>query len=126
MRCILSPELCRHVGHDEVHARHHRPGHASNRALLPRQIEQGGAKGAALHELVQVLPALSRDQVRTLPKEFKSEGLVQVQGLPRAGRWFAAMGWRAGRKPITGRSRPKLPPEPSEKEDDDDEQSQQA
>ena len=58
-------------------------------------IERVGKKhlrhnpGAPLADLCEVLPSLSADQVRTLLKELKQEGVVRSEGRTRAGRWFA-------------------------------------
>ena len=40
-------------------------------------------------ELVQVLPQLSRPQVKTLLAELRAEGRARAEGERRLGRWFA-------------------------------------
>jgi ATP-dependent DNA helicase RecG len=46
--------------------------------------------GARLEELQQVLPGLSRYQIRTLLRELKRDGQIMVEGLTKAARWFPA------------------------------------
>ena len=55
-----------------------------------RHLTDSGAEGAPIRDLLQVLPALSRNQVKRLLKELALEGRAQIIGATRAGRWFAA------------------------------------
>lgn len=43
---------------------------------------------STLAELQEVLPALSRDQVRTLLRELRRQGRVELRGTTKAARWF--------------------------------------
>ena len=54
-----------------------------------RHLTDSGAEGAPIRDLLQVLPALSRSQVKRLLRELAVEGRAQVIGVTRAGRWFA-------------------------------------
>ncbi len=66
----------------------------TNKALLLQHIKNSAEMGTRLEELQQVLPGLSRDQVRTLLRELKRDGLVYVCGITKAARWFTG-----GQKP---------------------------
>lgn len=57
---------------------------------VARPLEDSADAGTTLGELQQVLPNLSRDQVRTLLRELKRAGRVEVRGTTKAGRWFLA------------------------------------
>ena len=61
----------------------------TNKALLMQHLTDRGAEGAPIRDLLQALPALSRDQVKRLLRELAVEGRAQVIGVTRAGRWFA-------------------------------------
>lgn len=56
-------------------------------------------------KLLQVLPALSRNQVKRLLNELAAEGRAEVIGVTRAGRWFAI--GRTGRIGSAGDDEPK-------------------
>lgn len=59
----------------------------TNKSLLLKHIEESVPAGATFAELQEVLPGLSRDQVQTPLRELKQDGLVEVRGATRAGRW---------------------------------------
>lgn len=60
----------------------------TNKELLMKHIVDNAGTGAVMKDLCQVLPGLSRSQVRTLVKEMKQEGRVRVEGITRGARWF--------------------------------------
>ena len=60
----------------------------TNKALLLKHIKENKTEGSRLYELLQVLPALSVDQVKTLLRVMKAEGLIYVVGRTSAARWF--------------------------------------
>lgn len=59
----------------------------ANKALLFAHIARSEARGAAVQELQQVLPAISRDSLRVLLRELRSEGKVITKGATRGARW---------------------------------------
>jgi ATP-dependent DNA helicase RecG len=60
----------------------------TNREIRMQHIASNAETGARLDELQEVLPALSRDQVRTLVRELQRAGRIQVRGTTKAARWF--------------------------------------
>jgi ATP-dependent DNA helicase RecG len=90
VRYLLSRRFYRFVGRPGVYTRRRGLDRETNKALLLRHIEDSGADGATLGELWQVLPGLSRDQVRTLLRELRRAGRVEVRGTTKAARWLPA------------------------------------
>ena len=66
--------------------------HETNKELLLRHLRDAGATGAAMSEFLQVLPALTRDQVRGLMAELRSENRAVLVSKRAASRWFLASG----------------------------------
>ncbi len=58
--------------------------------LIQERIERNRDEGTPLHELLGVLPSLTRDQVRSLLKQLRAEGKVKVVGGSKNARWFPA------------------------------------
>ena len=54
-----------------------------------QHLTDSGAERAPIRDLLQVLPALSRDQVKRHLRELAVEGRAQVIGVTPAGRWFS-------------------------------------
>lgn len=65
--------------------------HETNKALLEKHLREAGLSGAPMRDLVQVLPALSRLQVKRLLGELAREGRAHLQGVTRGGRWFVGL-----------------------------------
>ena len=86
---ILSRSLYSSLGRAGAYTRKRGLDRETNKALLMQHLTDSGAEGAPIRDLLQVLPALSRDQVKRLLKELAVEGRAQVIGVTRAGRWFA-------------------------------------
>lgn len=91
VRYILSRKLYSYLGRSGTYTRQRGLDRETNKALLLTHIQRCGERGAPLGELLQVLPGLSRDQVRTLLRELRAEGHVRVEGVRRAGRWYPAL-----------------------------------
>ena len=70
----------------------------TNKALLLKHIRDSGREGATLEELRQVLPSLSSHSVQWLVRQLKSEGLVQVEGRTKAGKWIAVVPAKSSRE----------------------------
>jgi len=89
-RHLLSRRFYRFLGQGGTYTRQRGLDRETNKALLVRHIKETAAEGATLAELQQVLPSLSRDQVRTLLRELRRAGRIDVHGTTRAARWFPA------------------------------------
>lgn len=89
-RYLLSRRFYRFLGRAGAYTRQRGLDRETNRTLLARHIEASAETGATLGELQEVLPGLSRDQVRTLVRELRREGRVEVRGATKAARWFPA------------------------------------
>jgi ATP-dependent DNA helicase RecG len=61
----------------------------TQKALLIQHIKTAGTVGMPFEELAQVLPAASRNKLRVLLRELRSEGQINVRGMTRAARWYA-------------------------------------
>jgi ATP-dependent DNA helicase RecG len=85
---LLSRRFYRFLGQGGVYTRRRGLDRETNKALLLRHIKDSAEMGTRLEELQQVLPGLSRDQVRTLLRELKRDSLVEVRGITKAARWF--------------------------------------
>jgi ATP-dependent DNA helicase RecG len=88
VRHLLSRRFYRFLGQGGVYTRRRGLDRETNKALLLRHIKDSAEMGTRLEELQQVLPGLSRDQVRTLLRELKRDSLVEVRGITKAARWF--------------------------------------
>jgi ATP-dependent DNA helicase RecG len=64
----------------------------TNRMLLLKHIRDSGGEGTRMEELLQVLPALTRGQVRRLMDSLKKRGLVRSEGERRGTRWYPGSG----------------------------------
>ncbi len=60
----------------------------TNKALLLKHIQNNQDEGSPLQDLLEVLPALSREQVKTLLRELKNAGRIHNRGATRAARWY--------------------------------------
>lgn len=60
----------------------------TNKALLLKHIRSNAKMGSKFNELHQVLPSLSRDQIKQLLKELKAQGLIQLIGSTKASLWY--------------------------------------
>jgi ATP-dependent DNA helicase RecG len=90
VRYLLSRRFYRFLGRPGAYTRRRGLDRETNKELLLRHIEESGAEGATLGELCQVLPSLSRDQVRTLLRELRQAGRVQIRGKTKGARWLQA------------------------------------
>jgi ATP-dependent DNA helicase RecG len=88
VRLLLSQRFYRRLGKAGVYTRKRGLDRDTNKALLLKHIQDNRKKGSQLQELLQVLPALSRDQVQTLLRELKAAGLAHNTERTRASRWY--------------------------------------
>jgi ATP-dependent DNA helicase RecG len=61
----------------------------ARKELLLQHITDSGNDGAPFSECAQVLPELSRDELKVLLRELRVAGRVHIRGATRAARWFA-------------------------------------
>lgn len=85
---ILSKRFYALAGKKGVYTRKKGLDRETNKALLLKHIKGNRKTGTRLDELLQVLPSLSYNQVQTLLKELKKEGLAHVIGRTRGALWF--------------------------------------
>ena len=87
-RYILSSQFYGFLRKKGVYTRKHGLDRETNKALLLKHIQDNQQEGSQLQDLVQVLPALSRDQVQSLLRELKAEGEIHYIGRTKAARWY--------------------------------------
>ena len=64
----------------------------TNKQLLLKHIRENAKDGSRMEELLQVLPALTRDQVSTLLRNLKKSGQAHPRGHTRGARWYPGAG----------------------------------
>lgn len=89
-RPILSRRFYDFLGKRGVYTRKRGLDRETNKALLLQHIENFKQEGSKLHDLLQVLHHLTRDQVQKLLRELKKKGRVTVVGRTKSSRWFPA------------------------------------
>ncbi len=87
-RHLLSRRFYRFLGQGGTYTRRRGLDRETNKTLLLRHIDDSAPAGTTLGELQQVLPNLSRGQVRTLVRELQRVGRIEVRGTTKAARWF--------------------------------------
>lgn len=87
-RYILSRRFYKYIGKKGVYTRKKGLDRDTNKQLLLKHIRDNRKEGSRLKELMQVLPMLSRDQVRTLLRELEADGHIRHIGRTRASLWF--------------------------------------
>lgn len=90
-RYLLSRRFYRFLGKSGAYTRRRGLDRETNKTLLLRHIVDSVPAGTTLSELQEVLPGLSRDQVRTLLRDLRREGRITVRGTTKAARWFPAV-----------------------------------
>ncbi|NWH04115.1 ATP-binding protein [Desulfobacter latus] len=85
---ILSKRFYAMAGKKGVYTRKKGLDRDTNKALLLKHIMGNKKTGTRLDELLQVLPALSYNQVQTLMRELKNEGAAHVVGKTRGALWY--------------------------------------
>lgn len=67
-----------------------KPDKEEYKPALLQYIREFGAKGAHTSDLMKMFPELSRDQLWTLLRPLRDEGLIHSKGSARATRWVAS------------------------------------
>ena len=89
-RHLLSRRFYKALGKTGAYTRRRGLDRETNKELLVKHIEGAQPAGAVLADLQEVLPGLSRDQVRTLLRDLRDEGRIEVRGVTKAARWHPA------------------------------------
>ncbi len=89
-KLILSQRYRAFAGERPHYTRERGLARGAEKALLRQHLEQAGEAGAAMQELMQVLPGRSRDYVKSRLEELRAEGVAEVRGQRRRARWHAA------------------------------------
>jgi ATP-dependent DNA helicase RecG len=87
-RLILSRKFYEFAGIPGTYTRKRGLDRQTNKELLARHIEERGNRGSTFSQLAQVLPSLSRPQIKALLGELKAEGRVHAEGVTRNAMWF--------------------------------------
>jgi ATP-dependent DNA helicase RecG len=95
-RYILSRRFYRLTGAKGTYTRKRGLDRETNKALLLKHIDDNKKTGTPFAELAQVLPALSRNQIRVLLRELKGGGQIHVVGSTKAARWYPGSGQGKG------------------------------
>ena len=93
---ILARRLYEPDSETAVVRRQRQAAREQHKKLLLDHIEQHKSEGSPLQELTTVAPALTKDQVKALLKELRSDGLIRVAGGSRNARWYPAAKRRFG------------------------------
>jgi ATP-dependent DNA helicase RecG len=88
VKYVLSRRYYKMAGEKGTYTRKKGLDRETNKALLLKHIKENKTDGSRLYEMLQVLPALTVDQVKTLLREMKAEGQIYVAGRTSAARWF--------------------------------------
>ena len=88
VRYVLARQFYAFLGQKGVYTRTRGLDRETNKMLLLKHIKDNQKEGSRLQELKQVLPALSRGQMRGLLKELQKEGRIHYVGTTRAALWF--------------------------------------
>jgi ATP-dependent DNA helicase RecG len=87
---LLSRRFAAALGQRAAYTRKRGLDREQNKELLLRHVQDGGDHGSPMSELHQVVPALSREQVKALMDELRREGRVRLVGVRRWARWLVA------------------------------------
>jgi ATP-dependent DNA helicase RecG len=89
-RYLLSRRFLSAIGQKGTYTRRRGLDRSTNKALLLHHLAAVRGDGSQLAELQQVLPALSRGQLKGLLNELKDDGQVSLKGERRWARWFVS------------------------------------
>lgn len=87
-RYVLARRVLQAAGKTGVYTRRRGLDRDAQKALLAKHIRDNAESGTPLHELKEVLPHLSRNQVQSLVQELRKEGRVRLAGKTRGARWY--------------------------------------
>ena len=90
VRFVLSRRFYSFLGKPGSYTRQRGLDRETQKALLVKHIRDAVPHGARLKDMQDVLKDLSRNQIQTLLRELRAEGKIRVEGVARAGLWYAA------------------------------------
>jgi hypothetical protein len=85
---ILSRKYYEFVGRKGAYTRKRGLDRETNKQLLLKHIKENKKQGSQLRDLLEVLPSLTRDQVKRMIAEMKKEKAIYVVGKTSAARWY--------------------------------------
>ena len=88
VKYILSRRYYQMVNEKGTYTRKKGLDRGTNKALLLKHIKENRESGSRLKEFMQVLPALSDNQVKKLVAELKKESRIYKTGATRAALWY--------------------------------------
>jgi len=91
-RHILSQRFYGFLDKKGVYTRRKGLDRETNKELLVKHIRQNEKEGSRFRDLAQVLPALTRNQLKGLLQELKAERRIYPRGHTKAGRWYPGPG----------------------------------
>lgn len=86
-RYVLSRRFYKFIGKKGAYTRRKGLDRETNKALLIKHISDNDNEGSRFWDLGQVLPSLSRGQLKALLKELKQESKIHCVGSTRAALW---------------------------------------
>lgn len=86
---VLARSLYAAAGKTGVHTRRVGLDRDTNKELLLKHIRQNNAVGTPFKELQQVLPGLSRNQIRVLIRELRNQGKIFPAGRTSGTKWHS-------------------------------------
>ncbi len=87
-RFILSRRFYQFLGKPGLYTRRRGLDRGTNKELLWKHLSVCEESGCQMQELMQVLPQLSREEVKTLLNELRQEGRAHLLGRTKGGRWY--------------------------------------
>ena len=84
---ILSRRFYTHLGKQGEYTRKKGLDKETNKELLLKHIKDNAEQGSAFHDLHQVLPNLSREEIKYLLKSLRQDLRIHVTGKGRGARW---------------------------------------
>lgn len=87
VRHLLSHALYSALGAKGTYTRKRGLDHETNKELLVKHIRENDSEGSPMSDLQQVLPALSRDQIKRLLIQLRAEGRIRAKGVTRGALW---------------------------------------
>ena len=87
-RYFLSRSLYSHLGEKGVYTRRRGLDRDTNKQLLLKHINDNAETGSRMREFLQVLPSLTRDQVRKLVRELRASGDIASIGARATAVWY--------------------------------------
>jgi len=89
---MLSRKFYEFVDRKGVYTRKRGLDRETNKQLLLKHIKDNKNQGSQFRDLKEVLPSLSRDQVKKILAEMKREKMICVVGKTSAARWYPGTG----------------------------------